>query len=128
MTSPDKKPSGRKVTGRQGEDLAVAHLEKEGYEILARNYRCRCGEVDIIARENDCIVFVEVKSRRSLRFGDPCEAIDALKRKKLSRTALHYLQSRGWMNRNARFDALFIRMAPGVEEVRLVRNAFEEYP
>lgn len=125
MTSPEKNPSRHKETGREGESLAVSHLEKEGYEILTRNYRCRYGEVDIIARENDCLVFIEVKSRRSLRFGEPCEAIDLRKQKKLSRTALHYLQSRGWMNRNARFDTLFIRLAAGGNELRLIRNAFE---
>jgi len=125
MTSREKKPSQRREAGLEGEALAVSHLQKKGYEILARNYRCPFGEVDVIARDGNCVVFVEVKRRLSLRFGEPEEAVHVGKRKKLSRTALCYLQDRGWMERNARFDVVVIRPGGDGEEIRLIRNAFE---
>ena len=125
MTSREKKPSRHRETGLGGEALAVSHLQKKGYEILARNYRCLFGEVDVIARDGNCVVFVEVKRRLSLRFGKPEEAIHVRKRKKISRTALYYLQERGWMDRNARFDVVVIRPGSDGEEIRLIRNAFE---
>ena len=129
MISPEKRPGGTRSAGKAGEDLAASSLERAGYEILCRNYRCRHGELDIVAREGRHLVFVEVKSRRSLRFGEPHEAVDARKQRRISRTALHYLQHHGGTEQDARFDVLLIRFAgDGEPEIRLIRNAFEVCP
>jgi putative endonuclease len=110
--------------GKLGEDLAVAYLQKAGYRILAQNYRCLYGEVDIIALDGDFIVFIEVKSRKSERFGQPQEAVGLEKQKKLSMIALHYLQQKRLENRNARFDVVAVKLLPDGTRIELIRNAF----
>ncbi len=116
----------RQRLGRRGEDLAVRHLEASGYRILERNYRTRIGEIDIIAREGETLVFVEVKSRRSDRFGGPKGAVDFRKRMKLSQVALWYLKGTGRVDQSARFDVVTVGPeAPGGARVEVTRNAFE---
>jgi putative endonuclease len=117
--------SANRAKGIRGEDAAVACLKKEGYRIIERNYRCRYGEIDIIAMDKQEVAFVEVKGRESDFFGSPEEAIGADKQKKISRTALHYLQERGLSDRNARFDVVAIRFTPQGNRVTLIRNAFD---
>jgi putative endonuclease len=112
-------------TGKQGEDLAVAYLKKKGYAVLERNYRCVFGEVDIVAKDKEVIVFVEVKSRRSERFGEPQTAVDLEKQKKLSRISLKYLQDRRLYPCNARFDVVAVSILPDGGRIELIRNAFE---
>jgi len=112
-------------TGKRGEDLAAAHLQKLGYQIVAKNYRCIFGEVDIIARDGDTLVFVEVKSRKTEAFGEPQEAVGLEKQKKLSRISLHYLQQKGLDSCCARFDVVAIRMFPEGARIDLIRNAFD---
>ncbi len=94
--------------GERGEALAWNFLRKEGYAILEKNYRTRFGEIDVIARKQDVVVFLEVKTRRDHTFGPPQESVDWKKRQKLSRTAEAYLQAKGLENRPARFDILSI--------------------
>jgi len=117
--------SDNRGKGSRGEDLAVSCLEKEGYRIIERNYRCRYGEIDIIALDRQDIIFVEVKGRESETFGAPEEAIGPAKQKKISRVALHYLQEKGLSGHNARFDVVAIRFTPRGSRIRLIRNAFE---
>jgi putative endonuclease len=126
MMRNDKVPKDmRRIrTGKQGEDLAVAHLRKAGYQIVAQNYRCLYGEVDIIARDGDTIVFIEVKSRKSETFGQPQEAVGLEKQKKLSRISLHYLQQKRLESCNARFDVIAVKMLPGGTRIDLIQNAF----
>ncbi|MFH1858168.1 MAG: YraN family protein [Candidatus Omnitrophota bacterium] len=78
--------------GKLGESLAVKLLKRQGYQILEKNYRCRFGEVDLIAKEGEEIVFVEVKSRRGTSFGFPREQISRTKRKHLQRLAQYYMK------------------------------------
>lgn len=111
--------------GKQGEDIAAAYLEKAGYSIAEKNYRCIFGEVDIIARDGDTLVFVEVKSRKSSTFGEPQEAVGLEKQKKLSRISLHYLQQKRLEFCKARFDVMAIRMLPDGARIDLIRNAFD---
>jgi putative endonuclease len=127
MTRNDKAPKDmRRIrTGKRGEDLAAAHLRKAGYQIVAQNYRCLYGEVDIIARDGGTIVFVEVKSRKSEKFGPPQEAVGLEKRKKLSRISLHYLQQKRLEAFNARYDVVSVRMSPDGDRIDLIRNAFD---
>ncbi|MFH1080980.1 MAG: YraN family protein [Pseudomonadota bacterium] len=111
-------------TGKQGEDLAVAHLRKAGYQIITQNYRCLYGEVDVVAWDGDTLVFVEVKSRKSGTFGVPQEAVGIEKQKKLSRVSLHYLQQKRFETCNARFDVIAVRMSPDGIRIDLIQNAF----
>jgi len=116
--------------GRQSELLAAKFLVKQGYKILASNYSTPAGEIDIIAKEKDVIVFVEVKARRSDRYGSPERAITKTKQRKISMAALHYLKDRHLVNVKARFDVIAIRMykADNVKrdlEITILKNAFE---
>ena len=121
----DRSRSDNRDKGTRGEDLATARLKKEGYRIIERNYRCRLGEIDIIATDKEDVVFVEVKGRKSDAFGTPEEAIGPAKQKKISKVALHYLQEKGLGDRNARFDVVTIRFTPQETHVQLIRNAFD---
>ena len=104
-------PADRSELGRRGEDLAVRALTQKDYRILARRARSRLGEIDIVARDGDVLVFVEVKARRGRRFGTPLEAVDAPKQKKLTRLALAYAAHRGWSESPIRFDVMVSRRA-----------------
>ena len=115
----------RMRTGKQGEDLAAAHLAENGYRILERNYRSVFGEIDIVAEEGDTLVFVEVKSRRSEAYGDPQLAVGPKKQRKISRVAMSYLSEKGWNRRPARFDIVAVKLRPSGNLIELIRNAFE---
>lgn len=118
----------RKNTGRAGEELAAAYLQAVGYRLLERNYRCRFGEIDIVAEEGGTLVFAEVKSRRSEAYGEPQLAVGIQKQKKLSRVALHYLSERRLRSRCARFDVVAVKLLPVESRIELIRNAFELCP
>ncbi len=114
-----------KETGKRGEEIAAAYLEKAGYRIRERNYRCPFGEIDIVALDGKEVVFVEVKGRKSDDFGEPEAAVDARKQAKLSRIALNYINEHDLNDRNARFDVVAVRFLKGSERVRLIKNAFD---
>ncbi len=116
--------NSRQILGKKGESLARRHLERMGYRILERNYRNRLGEIDLIARDNETLVFVEVKTRRSGSYGSPRLAITAQKRKKLSITALAYLKHTGQINCKARFDVVLINAGGPTPEIETLQNAF----
>jgi putative endonuclease len=119
------KSSGRMRTGKRGEDIACAYLKRRGYRIVERNYKCPLGELDIMARDGDAIVFVEVKSRKSEEFGDPQLAVGLEKQKKVSRMSLTYLKEKHLYPCNARFDVVAIKMLPDGITIELIQNAFE---
>jgi putative endonuclease len=110
--------------GARGEALAEKYLKGAGYRILARNYRCRYGEIDLIAEEGGNLVFVEVKTRSGSGFGHPLEAVDRHKRGQLSRAARRYLEETGAGERFCRFDVVAVCLG-GKPQMELVRNAFE---
>ena len=85
----------RRIRGQQKEELAAAWLERQGYEILEHNYRCRQGEIDLIARDGRYLVFIEVKYRNSAKCGDPLEAVDRRKQAKILYTASSTWQDAG---------------------------------
>jgi putative endonuclease len=107
--------------GVEAEAVAAAFLEHNGLKILARNYRCRLGEIDLVAREGDTTVFVEVRSRRSSAFGGAAASITAAKRQRLLKAARHYI-SRQRALPQCRFDALLIQGEP--PRIEWLRNAF----
>ncbi|HNX91908.1 MAG TPA: YraN family protein [Syntrophomonas sp.] len=110
--------------GRQGEEIAANYLQKQGYEILARNFRCRYGELDIICRKNAVIVFVEVKTRRSELFGSPEEAITRSKIEHIRKVALFYLAENKTHCRETRFDVISIMMKADQPDINHIEAAF----
>lgn len=115
---------GRAALGRRGEDLAAEHLVREGYRLLQRNYRCRLGEIDLVARDGEAVVFVEVKTRRSKAFGTSAEAVSASKQARLLRLADCYLRDRGLGNPPCRFDVVAVDAAADPPVIDLIRDAF----
>ncbi|MBU0946302.1 MAG: YraN family protein [Proteobacteria bacterium] len=116
----------RITLGKQGEDLAAHHLIKLGFSILARNYRQKIGEIDIIARDGNCLVFVEVKTRKTLRFGQPFEAVTTKKQAQLTRVALDYLNRNKLLDQPARFDVISILLPDkGKVAIEHIPNCFE---
>ncbi len=116
------------LLGRRGEGEAVRFLKKSGYRIIARNLRAKFGEIDVVAQDGPTLCFVEIKTRSSIRFGFPEEAVTAQKRQRLVRLASWYLQSRpSAQPRPVRFDVLSILTGPGNEaaRIRLIKGAFE---
>ena len=111
----------RRAIGTEYETLACEYLTRHGYQILCRNFRCRQGEIDIIARDRDYLVFIEVKYRRDEHEGDPAEAVDYRKQKKICKTADYYRMLRRIPdNQSCRFDGVAIQG----REIRVIRNAF----
>lgn len=114
-----------KALGSKGEDLAIQFLKKKGYRIIKRNYKTSVGEIDIIARDGNTIVFVEVKTRTDDSFGYPFEAVNKKKRQKLKNLALLYLK-RQVKESPVRFDVLSIFYTDGRErEIEHIKDAFE---
>lgn len=115
----------RIALGKIGEDLACRELERRGYEIVARRYRRRGGELDIIARDGGTIVFVEVKAREGRRFGEAAEAVTRLKRSRLTQVALDYLARQHLAGCACRFDVVSVQVGSGEPIVEVYQNAFE---
>ncbi len=112
--------------GARGEEAAARHLESLGYRVLDRRFRTRAGEIDLVAEEAGTLVFVEVKSRSTLAFGRPSEAVDRRKRGRILSAASVYLARRGLSDRACRFDVLEVLRAPGGRLLcRLIRDAFQ---
>ena len=112
-------------TGSTAEDAAVRYLKEQGYQILERNYRFHHTEIDIIAKEKNYLVFIEVKYRRTAAAQHPLAAVGQEKKKRISVTALHYLQQHhAGLDVPCRFDVVGIQK----DEIRHIRNAFEYIP
>jgi putative endonuclease len=101
------------VLGDEGEELACEFLVERGYRILARNFTCRVGEIDIVAADGDVTVFVEVKQRRDERHGAGHEAVTFKKRQRIVRAAQFYASRHGLLERPLRFDVISIEREPG---------------
>ena len=113
------------LEGRRGERLACRFLMRHGFDILARRFHGRCGEIDLVALEGAILVFVEVKTRRSREFGAPWEFVDWEKRQRLRRVAEEFIARYDLGQYAYRFDIVSV-VAPGTarEEVSILRNAF----
>jgi len=115
----------KKELGKKGEEKALRFLKKKGYRIIEQNYVCKLGEMDIIAKEKDTLVFVEVKTRTSMAFGPPQLAVTQFKQRQLSKVALNFLKEKKIEDIKARFDVIAILLAPEGEEIELIRDAFD---
>lgn len=112
--------------GKLGEDSAANFLEAKGYAIVARNFRIRSAEIDIIAREGDVLIFVEVKARSNVRHGLPSEAVTLRKQKKIIEAAGVFLQDENFCDCACRFDVVEVFLRGGsVEAINHIENAFE---
>ena len=111
--------------GKLGEELALKKIKRLGYKCITRNYRCSMGEVDIIARDGDCLVFVEIKTRKgkSLRYAK--EAINERKKRQISRVALAYMKANNCCDVKSRFDVVAINLNKGNERIEVIQNAFD---
>lgn len=115
-----------KTLGEFGEDCAAKFLEDKGYTIVARNFRIRSAEIDIIAQIDDVIIFVEVKARSSIRHGLPVEAVTVRKQKKIIKAAGVFLQDERFCECACRFDVVEVYLRGElVEEINHIENAFE---
>jgi len=115
----------RQVLGKSGEDVACGELERRGYAIVARRYRTRAGEIDIVARDGATLVFVEVKTRMHDEYGDPLEAVTTSKQRKLTLMALDFLARAKPGPVPCRFDVVSVRWGRrGGPDIEVVRNAF----
>jgi putative endonuclease len=116
----------RIALGIAGEDRACRELERRGYAIVARRYRTRVGELDIVARDGETLVFVEVKTRSSEEYGLPSEAVSARKQRKIWLMALDYVMRTDWHDRPCRFDVVEVQMLrSGDALVEVIADAFE---
>lgn len=109
--------------GNEGEQLAADFLVQKGFEIVERNYRYKRSEIDVIARIDNWLIFIEVKTRSSSYFGHPEEFVDSKKRKKILEGADHYLQETNWQG-NVRYDIVSINLADGPPKVVHIEDAF----
>ncbi|MBT9163479.1 MAG: hypothetical protein DDT24_00386 [Chloroflexi bacterium] len=117
----------RKLVGAFGEGAAEEYLKKCGYRILETNFRCVLGEIDIVAREGDSLVFVEVRTRRSLAFGSPEESITAAKKAKLIKLGQYYVQAHQDSPSPWRIDMVAIEMGQSgkITRIDLIQNAVD---
>lgn len=117
---------GKRETGRLGESAAAVYLQHSGYRLLERNWRCRTGEIDIVARHGDKLVFVEVRTRRAGGgFGTAAESVDTRKQRKVTAAAQVYLHMKGLHESPVRFDVIAITLiGDEVTELNHIEGAF----
>lgn len=116
--------TSRVAQGAAAEDFALRYLEARGLRLVARNFRCRAGELDLILRDGEQLVFVEVRSRRYSQFGTPAESVTRTKQQKLLRAAAFYLQ-RQRLDLPCRFDVVAILQAGDAPQVEWIQDAFQ---
>lgn len=110
--------------GNKGEKLACRYLKRKGYNILQCNYRCKIGEIDIIAQKNEYLIFIEVKTRSSREFGEPFEAVTIYKQERLRRLAESYIVNNQDDKLNYRFDVISILFEDKKPAIEHIENAF----
>jgi putative endonuclease len=114
----------RSARGREGEDAAARSYRRRGYDVIARNWRCPVGEIDLIARRGNVLVFCEVKARSGSAFGGGYEAVTWTKRRKLRQLAEVYLQEHRRLDVRARFDVASVWLGPSGADVEIFEDAF----
>lgn len=121
-----RKPWWRRWFGSRSERAAARYLKRQGYRILLRNYTCPHGEIDLVARDGDCVVFVEVRSTEGDDVTVPAASVDERKQQRLTTLALFFLQQHGLLNHPARFDVLALSWPPDRSDPEVAHyvNAF----
>ncbi len=110
--------------GKYGEDRASEFLERQGYQVIERNWRCNSGEIDIVARDNDCLVFAEVKTRTRVGFGHPFEAITAAKMQTMRRLVGEWCKAHGISAVQVRLDAISVLLTGGKVHIEHLKQVF----
>jgi putative endonuclease len=125
--SPSRKPWWRRWFGTRSERAAARYLRRQGFRIVARNYRCPLGELDLVALEGDCVVFVEVRSTGSDDVSRPATSVDLAKQRRLTDLGVYFLREHRLLEQPARFDVLALTWPPSQREPTIThyRNAFE---
>jgi putative endonuclease len=111
--------------GSLGERLALQKIKRLGYKCIEKNYRCALGEIDIIAKDRDCLVFIEIKTRRGSTTGFAKEAVNQRKMRQISKAALNYMKANDCCDTKARFDVIAVSIAGEREEIEVIKDAFE---
>ncbi|MHB8170855.1 MAG: YraN family protein [Thermincolia bacterium] len=116
----------RRLLGQRGEEEACNYLLLRGYELLVRNFRCKLGELDVVARDGETLVFIEVRSRGTDNFGMAEESVDWRKQQKLRRMAQYYMVNELQREADCRFDVVTVKYGKGnnVESIKLYQGAF----
>ncbi len=118
--------NNRQHLGQNGEEIAARYLIEKGYKILARNFRCRLGEIDIVATHEDVLSFVEVKTRTGDTFGSPGSAVTLKKQRQISKAAQYYLAEYNLFDTAARFDVVSVVIGPDQKPlIELIPGAFD---
>ena len=116
----------KRVIGDGNEDLVCNYLKSQGLKIIARNFRCRQGEIDIIARDKEYLCFIEVKFRNSSDYGQPQEAVNYYKQRKISKVSRFYLYSKNLsFDTPIRYDVIAVSVNEGIKAVKWIKNAFD---
>lgn len=125
MTAGGARRDPRQRLGREGEAAAEELLRRSGLVVLERRYRCRHGEIDLVARVGELIVFIEVKTRRGPSYGMPAESVTRPKRRRMAWVALDFLTRRGLLDNPSRFDVVEVLAGPGERrDLRHIPDAF----
>jgi len=114
----------KRQLGKKGEEIALRQIRRLGLKCIEKNFRCPLGEIDIIARDKDCIVFLEVRTRRGVGTGIIKESIDKRKRRKLSSLALYYMKKENFRDLSARFDVMVISIGDKGFDMEYIKDAF----
>jgi len=111
--------------GNLGERIALTKIKHLGYKCIEKNYRCPLGEIDLIAKDGDCLVFIEIKTRKGRSIGYAKEAVDRRKIRQISKVALAYMKSNNCCDTKSRFDVIAINIMGDKEEIEVITDAFE---
>ena len=127
-TNTSRKTAARQGLGRTGERLAAAELFRQGYHILEQNFRCSYGEIDLVAEDEQDLIFVEVKTRRGTAFGLPEDAVTRRKQQKIVQVATYYLDLHACSDRSWRIDVVAVQLSKNgkPEEIRIYQHAVSE--
>jgi len=111
--------------GNKGEELALKVLRKMGYKPLVSNFRCSLGEIDLVAKDGETLVFIEIKTRRHRSLGYAKEAVHRRKQRQISRAALVYMKQNRCENIRARFDVVAVNLTSHGPDIEVIKDAFE---
>jgi len=114
----------KKNLGKFGEKISVQYLKKKNYQVVEKNYRCRAGEIDIIAKKDNIFIFIEVKTRTSILYGEPIESINNIKADKIRKVAEYYLSTACVDEPRVRFDVISVQKAYRKIIISHLKNAF----